>query len=70
MLERVSASQHREVLVDDGIRQRVHDLRSRDAGLHKVHDVRLGEHPALGGYVVQLGGSKRILRPLQPAYRP
>ena len=53
-LERVAARQHGEVLADDRVGERVHDLVARDAALHEVHDVGLGEHAALRGDVVEL----------------
>jgi hypothetical protein len=55
--QRVPAREHRQVLVDDGVGERVDDLVAGDAGLHQVDDVGLGEHPTLRGDVVQLLGS-------------
>jgi hypothetical protein len=52
--QRIAAREHRQVLHDDRVGQRVHDLQRRDAALDQVDDVGLGEHAAFGGDVVQL----------------
>ena len=51
VLPRVST---REVLQDDRVGERAEDLGRRDAALHQVDDVGLGEHAALRGDVVEL----------------
>ena len=51
VLPRVST---REVLHDDRVGERAEDLGRRDAALDQVDDVRLGEHAALGGDVMEL----------------
>ncbi len=51
--ERMAACENRQVLADDRVAKRAHDLARRDSRLHQVDDVGLGEDAALGGDVVQ-----------------
>ena len=52
--ERIAAGENREVLHDDRVGQRTHDLVRGDARLHEIDDVGLGEHAALGCDVMKL----------------
>ena len=52
--QRVAARQHRQVLPDDRLEQRRHQLVRRHAHLLQAVDVGLGEHAALAGHRVQL----------------
>ena len=54
-LQRVAAREDGEVLHDDRVGERAEDLGRRDAALDQVDDVRLREHAALRGDVVELG---------------
>ena len=51
---RVPARQHRQVLRDDRVEQRGHQVAGRDTALLEAVDVRLGEHAALAGDRVHL----------------
>ena len=59
MAKSVAASENREVLHDDGVRERAKDLGRGDSRFHQVHDVGLGENAALGRDVVELAGFPR-----------
>ena len=54
MAQGIAAREHGEVLHDDGIGERAHDLLGGYRGLDQVYDVGLGEYSTLGGHVVQL----------------
>ena len=54
VVQGVTAGEDREVLMHDGVGQRVHNLVRRDPGLDQVDDIGLGEHPTLCGDVVEL----------------
>jgi hypothetical protein len=52
--QRVAAREHGEVLLDDRLEERGHQLFGRHALLLQAVDIRLGEHPALARDRVQL----------------
>jgi len=51
--KRVPARQHGQVLADDRVGERAHDLGRGDPRLHEIDDVGFGEDAALGGDVMQ-----------------
>ncbi len=65
-----SVREHAQVLQDDGVEQRRHQLLGRDAAFLEAVDVGLGEHAALAGDRVDLQadvgeGAERVGRDLQ-----